>query len=145
MPPAGFEPSIPAGERLQTHALDRLATGISVYIYTHTHTHIYICVCVCVKRSYKTQRWRKTFLYDKWLYMNEQRTHAKRISYTKITELKWYVFTQMKRKNGKTTRKKPCKLRGNGRREIKNKILYRNRNKPHNFRVFISQRKVSLY
>jgi hypothetical protein len=28
MPPAGFEPSIPAGERLQTHALDRPATGI---------------------------------------------------------------------------------------------------------------------
>jgi hypothetical protein len=28
MPPAGFEPKIPAGERLQTHALDRSATGI---------------------------------------------------------------------------------------------------------------------
>jgi hypothetical protein len=28
MPPAGFEPEIPAGERLQTHALDRSATGI---------------------------------------------------------------------------------------------------------------------
>ena len=28
MPPAGFEPAIPAGERLQTHALDRSATGI---------------------------------------------------------------------------------------------------------------------
>jgi hypothetical protein len=26
-PPAGFESSIPAGERLQTHALDRAATG----------------------------------------------------------------------------------------------------------------------
>ena len=28
MPAAGFEPSIPAGEQLQTHALDRSATGI---------------------------------------------------------------------------------------------------------------------
>ena len=30
MPHAGFEPAIPAGERLQTHALDRLATGIDI-------------------------------------------------------------------------------------------------------------------
>ena len=28
MPPTGFEPAIPAGERLQTGALDRSATGI---------------------------------------------------------------------------------------------------------------------
>ena len=28
MPPAGFEPAIPAGERLQIHVLDRSATGI---------------------------------------------------------------------------------------------------------------------
>jgi hypothetical protein len=28
MPPVGFEPAIPAAERLQTHALDRSATGI---------------------------------------------------------------------------------------------------------------------
>ena len=28
MPPVGFEPAIPAGERLQSHALDRSATGI---------------------------------------------------------------------------------------------------------------------
>jgi hypothetical protein len=28
MPPAVFEPAIPAGERLQTHTLDRSATGI---------------------------------------------------------------------------------------------------------------------
>ena len=30
MPPAGFEPAIPAGERLQTHPLDRSTTGIDV-------------------------------------------------------------------------------------------------------------------
>ena len=28
MPPAGFEPTIPASEHSQTHALDRAATGI---------------------------------------------------------------------------------------------------------------------
>ena len=27
MPPVGFEPTIPAGERAQTYALDRAATG----------------------------------------------------------------------------------------------------------------------
>ena len=29
IPPAGFEPTIPASERPQTHALDRTATGIA--------------------------------------------------------------------------------------------------------------------
>jgi hypothetical protein len=28
MPPVGFEPAIPVGDRPQTHALDRSATGI---------------------------------------------------------------------------------------------------------------------
>jgi hypothetical protein len=28
MPPAGFEPTIPASERPHTHVLDRAATGI---------------------------------------------------------------------------------------------------------------------
>jgi hypothetical protein len=36
MPPAGIEPTIPASERPQTHALDRAATGISnVNIQAH--------------------------------------------------------------------------------------------------------------
>ena len=30
MPPAGFEPTISAGERPQTYALDRAATGIGI-------------------------------------------------------------------------------------------------------------------
>ena len=34
MPPAGFEPTILAGKRPQTYALDRAATGTD----THTHT-----------------------------------------------------------------------------------------------------------
>jgi hypothetical protein len=31
MPPAGFEPALPAGERPQTHSLDRAATGIGQF------------------------------------------------------------------------------------------------------------------
>jgi hypothetical protein len=33
MPPAGFEPTISAAERLQTHALDRAATGTGYQCY----------------------------------------------------------------------------------------------------------------
>jgi hypothetical protein len=33
MPPAGFEPTIPASERLSTHALDRAATGIGLAVF----------------------------------------------------------------------------------------------------------------
>ena len=31
MPPVGFEPTISAGERPQTYALDRAATGTGIY------------------------------------------------------------------------------------------------------------------
>jgi hypothetical protein len=41
MPPEGFEPAIPAGERLQTHALDRSATGIGNYLL---FTYRYWCI-----------------------------------------------------------------------------------------------------
>jgi hypothetical protein len=37
MPPAGFEPGIPAGERLQTHALDSSATGIGLVFIISSH------------------------------------------------------------------------------------------------------------
>ena len=33
MPPVGFEPKISAGERPQTYALDRMATGTGRRIY----------------------------------------------------------------------------------------------------------------
>ena len=36
MPPVGFEPTISAGERPQTYALDRAATGTD---YTRTYQH----------------------------------------------------------------------------------------------------------
>ena len=33
MPPVGFEPTISAGERPQTYALDRAATGTGIAVY----------------------------------------------------------------------------------------------------------------
>ena len=35
MPPVGFEPTISAGKRPQTYALDRAATGTGFYILLH--------------------------------------------------------------------------------------------------------------
>ena len=35
MPPVGFEPTISAGERPQTYALDRAATGTGFYCLLH--------------------------------------------------------------------------------------------------------------
>ena len=34
MPPVGFEPTISAGERPQTYALDRAATGTGIFLGT---------------------------------------------------------------------------------------------------------------
>jgi len=50
MPPAGFEPTIPANEWSQVHALDRAATGnssrsiIDIYIDLHKHNCFVIIV-----------------------------------------------------------------------------------------------------
>ena len=38
MPPVGFEPTISAGERLQTYALDRAATGTDCHLNTLRYT-----------------------------------------------------------------------------------------------------------
>ena len=46
MPRVGFEPTISAGERPKTYALDRPATGTGIYIYIYIY--IYVCVCVCM-------------------------------------------------------------------------------------------------
>ena len=42
MPPAGFEPKISDGERTQTYALYRAATGTDIYIYIYLYIYIYI-------------------------------------------------------------------------------------------------------
>ena len=41
MPPVGFEPTISAGERPKTYALDRAATGTGIHTHTHTHTEAF--------------------------------------------------------------------------------------------------------
>ena len=43
MPPVGFEPAISAGERPQTYALDRAATGsgLAVYIIVWNYRFVY--------------------------------------------------------------------------------------------------------
>jgi hypothetical protein len=40
MPSAGFEPATPAGERPQTHALERAATGIDSHLYYYLKFHV---------------------------------------------------------------------------------------------------------
>ena len=41
MPPVGFEPTISAGERPQTYALDRAATGIGTYCINQNYFRVY--------------------------------------------------------------------------------------------------------
>ena len=43
MPPVGFEPTISAGERLQTHALDRAATGTGTTVVCFPSNQPNIC------------------------------------------------------------------------------------------------------
>jgi len=40
MAPVGFEPTISAGERPQTYALDGAATGTGCHIYIYTYIYI---------------------------------------------------------------------------------------------------------
>ena len=47
MPTVGFEPSISAGERPQTYALDRAATGTgAVKLYISLHVHLLLISCI---------------------------------------------------------------------------------------------------
>ena len=43
MLPAGFEPTVSAGERPQTYALDRAATGIGCDYSTEDNTDVVSC------------------------------------------------------------------------------------------------------
>jgi len=42
LPPTGFEPTIPAGERPQTHVLDHAATGIWISFITANNAQSYV-------------------------------------------------------------------------------------------------------
>ena len=44
MPPVGFEPTISAGQRPQTDALDGAAAGTGLFTVTDCKTHIWINV-----------------------------------------------------------------------------------------------------
>ena len=76
MPQVGFEPTISAGERPQTYALERAATGtgeyiyIYIYIYTptppHTHTHTHTSVFMNLQRLCRGQ-----LSYNNSFYLSE--------------------------------------------------------------------------
>ena len=69
MPPAGFEPAIPADERQQTHALDRTATGVglvfvfkqnqmfSVQILNPEHPYLVLSMHVIILVTSKRSRY----------------------------------------------------------------------------------------
>jgi len=52
MPPAGFEPIISAGKRLQNYALERAATGIYI---AHIYAQKYIEQQNETDRTYRTE------------------------------------------------------------------------------------------
>jgi hypothetical protein len=62
VPPVGFEPKIPAGERPQTHALDRAATGIGRWLNwcTELEDGIYL------RAEYSWQQRRFTAWVGQW-------------------------------------------------------------------------------
>ena len=59
MPPAGFEPAIPADERLQTHALNRSATGIGEVQDYFTNHVVKYALSVSVPTVYSTTNYDK--------------------------------------------------------------------------------------
>jgi len=56
MPPVGFEPTIPASQPLQTHALDRAATGIG-------HTHLTIAKSIVINAAFSWYKGAVNFFY----------------------------------------------------------------------------------
>jgi len=67
MPPAGFEPAIPASERSRTHALDPPSTGIGIFLLLTTDLILLYHICILLEslnnttirraRSPTTIRW----------------------------------------------------------------------------------------
>jgi hypothetical protein len=52
MLPAGFEPTISAGERPYTYALDRAASGTGMYLYICCYLFVLVILCVCLLVNY---------------------------------------------------------------------------------------------
>ena len=55
MPPVGFEPTISAGVRPKTYALDRAATETGIYIYIYIYIY-YLSYCIA-KIQIDTGQW----------------------------------------------------------------------------------------
>ena len=65
MPPAGFEPTISAGERPQTYALDLTATGTGIYTY-EVQKHIIINTHILI------HMYTRTYIMPIYRYINIQ-------------------------------------------------------------------------
>jgi len=63
MPPAGFEPSVPANERPQTHAWDRAATGIGFMCILLVYLKRYLQECTVRKTSKRCHSWVAAFFH----------------------------------------------------------------------------------
>ena len=50
MPPVGFEPTISAGEQLQTYALDRVATGTGTLV-VNKRFDLYMSYAECMEKE----------------------------------------------------------------------------------------------
>jgi len=48
MPLAGLETTVPSGERQQTHALDRAATGTGIAAVLSDVISVWSCALVCI-------------------------------------------------------------------------------------------------
>ena len=66
MPPAGFEPAISAGERLQTDALNRLATGIGERTFTSRNMLYFLPSSMKIYLLYIKKC---SYMFRPWLYV----------------------------------------------------------------------------
>jgi hypothetical protein len=91
MPPARFEPAIPPSERLQTHFLDRAATGIvSLQLFFCMARQPYMGLGRLIFRGFTITLFRHTTLgrtpLDEWpvrrrdLYLTTHNTHKRQTS-----------------------------------------------------------------
>jgi hypothetical protein len=68
MPPVGFEPTISAGKRPQTYALDGAVTEIGIFSNNNASTRTMIYLLVLLFKHGK-----ETFVFCTWIYLLEDR------------------------------------------------------------------------
>jgi hypothetical protein len=64
MPPASFQPAIPASERPQTHVLERAATGIGSIITSQESVHQNLCKGYRTQYALQNENKIKNFVYS---------------------------------------------------------------------------------